>query len=247
MLVVLLSYGIWLQRQRRPEKEQDVSVNPLEEMLRVSPSTPRREGTAAAILVDTSGSMRETVPDIDSQPKPKIVIARRAAAEVVRRFRQHAETNPGRPLLVGIYEFSARENQPSCRPVIRLGPPSPEEASNVLERMVPDGGTPIGDAMILAKKELDSTGMSRRHILVVTDGENNRGYSPGAVADFLARQPEEDRASLYFVAFDVAADRFNAVRDAGGLVLAAANEKDLNQTLDFILTGKILAEQPTSK
>lgn len=64
------------------------------------------------------------------------------------------------------------------------------------------------------------------------------------MVDFLSRQDEAHRTSVYFVAFDVAAEKFNAVRDAGGLVLAAADATQLAQTLDYVLTGKILAEQP---
>jgi len=98
--------------------------------------------------------------------------------------------------------------------------------------------------MIEAKRELDATALSRRHVLVVSDGMNNRGYSPGAVALAMAEQPETSRTGVYFIAFDVDASVFNPVKDAGGLVLTASSETDLNQMIDFILTGKILAEQP---
>ena len=37
-----------------------------------------------------------------------------------------------------------------------------------------------------------------------------------------------------------------AVRDAGGLVPGATNESELQQNFDYILTGKILAEEPAS-
>jgi hypothetical protein len=59
----------------------------------------------------------------------------------------------------------------------------------------------------------------------------------------LTRRPESERPSVYFVAFDIAAARFEAVKNAGGLVLAAANAQELTDTLDFLLTGKILVEQ----
>jgi Mg-chelatase subunit ChlD len=111
-------------------------------------------------------------------------------------------------------------------------------------RMRPDGDTPIGDAMIAAKHEIDATGISKRHLLVITDGQNNRGYSPEDVTRIITGQSEQDRASIYFVAFDIAAEKFNPVRDAGALVLAASNETELKGTLDYLLTGKILAEQP---
>jgi Mg-chelatase subunit ChlD len=221
-------------------------VNPLEEMLRSHADVARQDGIAAAVLMDTSGSMSGSVMDIDGQSKPKIEIARRAAIDCVRQFEEYTRKNPDRKVLVGIYEFSARDKGQSCRQVVRLGPPDSAAAAPAINAMVPSGGTPIGNAMIQAKLDLDLTGMSRRHILVITDGQNNRGYSPGDVANALSRIPEGERASLYFIAFDTGADQFTAVKDAGGLVLAASSGGDLKQTLDFVLTGKILVEQPVA-
>ncbi|NWG12690.1 MAG: VWA domain-containing protein [Acidobacteria bacterium] len=220
--------------------------NPLDEMLELRQPVDWQDGTAAAILVDTSGSMEEDVPGADGARTPKIVIARRAVTNLIRNFEEFAQKNPDKRVLVGIYEFSSRNDQPHCRPVVEIGPPDSGRAAAALDRMSPEGGTPIGDAMIRAKLDLDRTGMSRRHMLVVTDGKNNKGYSPGDVASVISRQPEPGRVAFYFVAFDIGADRFSRVRDAGGLVLEAANERDLNQTMDFILTGKILAEQPAT-
>ena len=97
----------------------------------------------------------------------------------------------------------------------------------------PDGGTPIGNAMITAKGELDATGLARRHLLVVTDGENTDGFEPDRVAAAIGRRPEAERPSIY---------DFEA-REAGGLVLAAANARELNDTLDALLRGKILIEK----
>ena len=221
-------------------------INPIEEMLRSRTPVAPQEGIAAAILMDTSGSMNDDVADVGGDKKPKIDIARRAATDCLRQFEEFARKNPERRVLVGVYEFSSREHQPSCRKVVALGPPDASSAAAAIAAMRPSGGTPIGNAIIQAKLDLDATGMARRHILVVTDGENNVGYSPGDVANALTQIPEEERASLYFVAFDVAADRFTSVKDAGGLVLAAASGSDLKQTLDFVLTGKILVEQPAS-
>ncbi len=219
--------------------------NPIERILSTG-GAEQREGTAAAILVDTSGSMEDPVADADGINKPKIEIARRAVVASIRRFADFAQQNPGKPVLVAVYEFSRRNRQPSCRRIIDLAAPDAALAAVAVNKMVPDGGTPIGDAMITAKRDLDASGMSHRHILVVSDGQNNVGYSPGDVALAIARQADKDRASIYFVAFDVEANTFNAVKEAGGLVLAASSETDLNQTLDFIVTGKILVEQPSS-
>jgi hypothetical protein len=188
--------------------------------------------------------MRDKVTDEAGQARRKIEIARECVGSLIRQFGDFAARNPDRKVAVGIYEFSSRDRHASCRQVVPLGPPDPQAAARALAQLDPEGGTPIGDAMIHAKRDLDETGLSRRHMLVITDGQNNKGYAPGTVADAMARQPDELRAALYFVAFNIEASRFNAVKDAGGLVLAADNGRDLRQTLDFILTGKILAEQP---
>jgi hypothetical protein len=68
------------------------------------------------------------------------------------------------------------------------------------------------------------------------------GYHPQDVVTAIMRRPEMDRPSVYFVAFDISASRFDTVRDAGGLVLAAADATELNETLDTLLTGRILVE-----
>jgi hypothetical protein len=162
------------------------------------------------------------------------------------KFAVFAREHPGRPIAVGVYVFSGEDRRPSVRTVVPLGPPDVEKTRAAFSTVTPRGNTPIGNALIEAKHALDATGLSNRHILVVTDGENNRGYSPVDVTSAIMRQSESARASIYFVAFDIAAQRFNPVRDAGGMVLGAVNAAELNQTLDYLLTGKILAEQPAS-
>jgi Mg-chelatase subunit ChlD len=190
--------------------------------------------------------MADKVADGSGRQRPKIDIARESVADLVRRFEGYAREHPDRKVAVGIYEFSRREHQPSSRTVVPISAPDLEGAAAALKRVRAKGGTPIGDAMIEAKRALDATGLTRRHILVVTDGENTHGYAPADVTGVLSRQQESRRASVYFVAFDVEAELFKPVRDAGGLVLGAANETDLRQTLDYLLTGKILAEQPST-
>ena len=87
--------------------------------------------------------------------------------------------------------------------------------------------------------ELQDAGLVR----IVTDGENTDGIRPERVAEGIGRRPESERPSIYFVAFDVEASRFARVRDAGGLILPAANARELNDTLDALLRGKILLEK----
>jgi hypothetical protein len=199
--------------------------------------TPR-EGIAAVLLVDTSGSMDDEIEHGDER---KIAIARRAALDLVMQFEAYAAAHPDEPVLVGLYEFSG-SSEASTREVIPLAPPDPAAAKSALAGMRANGGTPIGAAMIAGTRTLDQSGLSRRHLLVITDGENTDGYAPDDVMAGLGRRPEAARPSVYFVAFDIAASRFDGVRNAGGLVLEAADAKELNQTLDFLLSGKILVE-----
>jgi von Willebrand factor type A domain len=221
--------------------------NPIQDLLRPPASVQYREGIAVAVLVDTSGSMKDRVQDADGTRQPKIRIAQRAALNLVKQFDSYAREHTDKTILLGLYEFSNRDRGPNCRTLVQLGPPDPVAAQSAISRMTPSGGTPIGDAMITAKHDLDAAALSKQHILVITDGENNAGYSPVDVTRIIANESAEARASIYFVAFDVAAEKFNGVRDSGGLILAASNEKDLNGTLDYLLTGKILAEQPVSR
>ena len=233
----------------RPPSSSRVSTpvtNPIQDALQPAAAAPYREGIVAAILIDTSGSMADKVRDTDGAMRPKIEIAQRAALDVVNQFGSYAREHSGQTVFLGIYEFSDRGGS-CCREVVKLGPSGGPDAAatrSAILNMRAKGDTPIGDAMVMAKHDMDATGLSKRHILVITDGENNKGYSPEEVTRVISSQPEKDRASIYFVAFDVAAAKFNSVRDAGGLVLAASNETDLKGTLDYLLTGKILAEQP---
>jgi Mg-chelatase subunit ChlD len=109
--------------------------------------------------------------------------------------------------------------------------------------MRPDGGTPIGTAMIAGKRALDATGLSRRHLLVISDGKNTDGYAPEAVAIAIGRRPEIERPSMYFVAFDTSANQFDDMKNNGVLLLEAADNRGLNQTLDTLLRGEILVER----
>jgi len=215
----------------------------IDEQLAPASTVPAREGLAAAIVIDVSGSMDDEVSDENGREERKIEVARRAARDLVEQFARYADEHPDEPVLLGIYEFSDREGMPDARPVVPMGKPDRARAASALTSMRARGGTPIGNAMIAAKRELDSTGLTRRHLLVVTDGENTEGFAPERVATAMNRRPEAERPSLYFVAFDVAANRFDRVRDAGGLVLGAANAKELNARLDSLLRGQILLEK----
>ena len=242
IVAVAVSRGACTRREDNGRRD-DRRAQRIDQALAAPAAVEMREGLAAAILIDVSGSMRDEVEGENGRSERKIEIARRAAADLVEQFARYAEEHRDEPVLLGIYEFSERRDQPDCRPVIAMAPPDRTRALAALADMRPDGGTPIGGAMITGKRELDATGLSRRHLLLVTDGENTAGYDPDDVAAAIGRRPEAERPSIYFIAFDVAASRFNGVRDAGALLLSAGNARELNDTLDTLLRGKILIEK----
>jgi Mg-chelatase subunit ChlD len=247
VIVAIVAFNIARRERSNEEEEEGPSLSRAErridEQLTPSTDTPPREGLAAAIVIDVSGSMDGEVAGADGRSEPKIEIARRAARDLVEQFARYADDHPDEPVLLGLYEFSELAGRADCRPVIPMARPDRAKAASALASMNASGGTPIGNAMITAKRELDATGLTRRHLLVVTDGENTGGHEPERVATAINRRPEAERPSLYFVAFDIEASRFRQVRDAGGLVLGAANAKELNATLDSLLRGQILLEK----
>jgi Mg-chelatase subunit ChlD len=203
--------------------------------------TTWKEGLAAVVLVDVSGSMHDR---IKGERRRKIEAAQAAAIDLVGAFARYAKAHPDTPVLVGVHEFSARSGTPAAREVIPLAAPDPLTATSAIRRMKTGGGTPIGDAMVEARIALDRSGLKRRHLLVVTDGENTDGHDPGLVASILEKQPEEAKASLYFIAFDVDAQAFAAVKRAGALLLPAKSGAELAATFDELLSDRILVEAP---
>ena len=231
------------EAERKRDDEPSRPDRRIDEQLTPASTVASKEGIAAAIVIDVSGSMKEEVDGEGGRNERKIEIARRAARDLVEQFARYADDHREDPVLLGIYEFSERSGQDDCRPVIPMAPPDRSRAERALASLRAEGDTPIGNAMIFAKRELDATGLTRKHLLVVTDGENRTGFDPDDVARALNRRPEAERPSLYFVAFDIEASRFTGVKDAGALVLGAANAKELNSRLDALLRGKILLEK----
>jgi Mg-chelatase subunit ChlD len=203
--------------------------------------TTWKDGLAAVVLVDVSGSMHDR---IKGERRRKIEAAQAAAIDLVGAFARYAKAHPETPVLVGLHEFSARAGSPSAREVIPLGAPDPLTAADRIRAMKTGGGTPIGDSMAIARVALDRSGLKRRHLLVVTDGENTDGRDPAVVASILEKQADDVRASLYFVAFDVDADAFAGVKNAGALLLSARSGAELAATFDELLSDRILVEAP---
>jgi len=193
-------------------------------------------GAAVAILIDTSGSMREP-PRGDS--RPKYVIAQEALESMLDATDAFVAKRPDFPIKIGIYSFSSS--------VRRLRPISPYDRAAIRATLAtvprPGGGTAIGEALAAARPDLYRAGVFRKYLLVVTDGDNTTGPSPDDVAREIWRK-SEGAVQVYFVAFDTTPEKFAFLKEAGGDVIGAGTGSELRQALDGIYQGKILAEAP---
>lgn len=191
-------------------------------------------GAAVAILVDTSGSMKERAP---GDSRPKYVVAQEALEAMLDATDAFIAKRPDFPIKIGLYSFSSsvrtlRAIQPYDRGAMRLA----------LARLPgPGGGTAIGDAMREARPDLYRAGVFRKYLLVVTDGENTNGRSPEKVVRDIWRK-SEGGVQIYFVAFDTSPEKFAFLKEAGGDVIGAGSGAELRTALDGVYQGKILAE-----
>jgi Mg-chelatase subunit ChlD len=234
-LLVALALFVTM-RSRRPRTVTDEprdTAAPAREQ-KYARSADEGLGAAVAIMIDNSGSMKDAAP---GDRRPKFEVARDALNEMLASTDSFLVKQSGFPIKVGLYEFSS-----VVRTLVPLQPYDRSALRQALETMPPpNGGTAIGDAMDVARAALYQSGIIRKYILVVTDGENTNGRSPRDVARETARR-SEGAVRMYFVAFDIDARRFAFLRDVRGEVLGAGNGIALRASLDTIYRGKILAE-----
>lgn len=202
------------------------------------------DGVALALVYDTSGSMNEPVRDGAGKLTPKHVIARRALQSIGQRleaFVANAPAHAPRRLEVGLYAFSGGVAKEFTK-LSSFEPPMVAGWNRALP--APSGGTPLGPALELAGRAVLESPLPRKHVLVVTDGQNTVGPDPARVWPELKQKAAGKQASLFahFIAFDVEAKRFDPLKQQGVTVVGAADEPQLNTQLEFILEKRILLE-----
>jgi hypothetical protein len=204
------------------------------------------DGVAIAIVYDTSGSMREPVRDGKGGRSPKYVIGNRALEEVVAKIERFATNKSAPQVQAGLFTFSGS----GANEVVKFGKFDPAAMRKwVKEYPGPGSGTPLGAALETASRAVLKSDMPQKHVLLITDGMNTAGPDPAQVLPQLVREAERKGVILFthFVAFDVAARVFEPLKKHGATVVGAANEKELNGQLDFILEEKILLEKEVKK
>jgi hypothetical protein len=203
------------------------------------------DGVALAIIYDTSGSMHDSVRDSTGGSSPKYKIANRALVAVAKQIQAFAAGPAGgaaRNIQAGLFVFSGD----SAREAVKFGPFDAAALEEFARNFsTPNGNTPLGNALSVATRKVMSCPLSRKHVLIITDGMNTAGPTPAAVMPKLKQQAEEKQTtvSVHFVAFDVDAKVFEGVKKLGATVVGASDEKQLNTQLEYILQRKILLEE----
>jgi hypothetical protein len=203
------------------------------------------DGVALAIVYDTSGSMRDPVPNRDGGSSPKFVIANRAlkaVADQIEKSATNSSAGSPRKIATGLFIFQGEH----ARAAIPMAPFDGNALRDWASRFsTPAGNTPLGAALGVAGHAVLESPLARKHILIITDGMNTAGPPPAKVLPRLKDQAAQQGSniSVHFVAFDVDAKVFDSVKRQGATVVAAADEQQLNSQLQFILQRKILLEE----
>jgi len=208
---------------------------------------------ALAVVYDTSGSMRAPIKAADGRLVPKNIIAQRAFGLVIDRLERFTRpsaaafvtdsTPPVKRLDFSITVFDGSR----AVTAVRMAPLDPAATRKWLAALpAPDSGTPLGDAMTLAAKSLLATTAASKHLLVLTDGENTLGSTPLAALTALQKQTQTQNQTIFvhILALDIPPAVFASLQKAGATLIGAADEKQLQSQLDFILENQILVEAP---
>jgi Mg-chelatase subunit ChlD len=224
--------------RRRDRAASARSIDDLETAAPYQSDVEEGLGAAVAILVDTSGSMRDDAP---GDSRPKYVVAQEALEAMLDATDAFIAKRPDFPIKIGLYSFSS-----SARTLLPIQPYDRAAIRGALARLPrPGGGTAIGEALRDARPDLYRAGVFRKYLLVVTDGDNTSGRDPDRVARDIFRK-SEGAVQIYFVAFDTSPQKFSFLKEVGGDVIGAGTGAELHKALDGIYQGKILAEAPAA-
>ena len=130
------------------------------------PPRPGRESLALFLLIDRSNSMgyHITQRTVRSEAESKLAYARRAALAVVSQLK---DTD-----MVGLIAFDSEPFEVSSLRPLRE---NRAQMEHDIPRLQPGGGTDFYDALDSARRQLIDSGVTTRHVMLLTDGDTNRG------------------------------------------------------------------------
>jgi Mg-chelatase subunit ChlD len=141
---------------------------PLRRLLPVTlePRRPRpgsREPLAMFLVIDRSNSMGYNSRIGTLRDGEKLRYAKEAALTVVRQLKDQD--------LVGVIAFDSQPHEISPLQPLRDNRAMLED---LIPRLVENGGTDFYDALVSAREQLLASRVTRRHIILLTDGDTNR-------------------------------------------------------------------------
>lgn len=186
-------------------------------------------GAAIAIIYDTSGSMAEPVANSKDVQEPKYRVAGTALESIAGKIDAFAKTHPVEATLITFQGTQVPLRKWEKAPF-----------ANWLAKFdSPTGNTPLGEAIAAAGKALASSGLAKKHIVVITDGDSNGALRPEAALRGLKKLANPPQ--VYVVAFDVKSKVFDDLKNEGAVVLPASG-KTLDSGLRTLFSEKILLE-----
>src|SRR5205085_3637620 len=138
----------------------------------------------------------QSVRNASGGSSPKYVIANRALISIARelqRFATNSATGSARKIEAGLFIFSGD----SATAAVQFGPfnaaPFEDWAKSFSN---PGGNTPLGNSLNVAARAVLNSPLTRKHVLIITDGENTTGPTPASVMPRLKKQAEEKHSVL---------------------------------------------------
>jgi hypothetical protein len=201
------------------------------------------DAIAISVVFDTSGSMLAPVKDADGKQTAKWQVARRNLESVAAKIGDFSKAS-GKPVQLALFAFDGKTG---TRQLIARAPfDAAKLAAEMPRREDITGGTPLGTAIQDAGELLMATsGVTSRHVLAITDGENSTGPKPEAVVEKLKRESATNGRPVNFhiIAFDVNSEVFAGVKKQGATVVSASDEAQLRERLASLLEERILLEK----
>jgi len=199
---------------------------------------PQPDTVGIFFCVDVSGSMTSKIGGI-----PKIDISKRAMNVVFDQIAAFTRARPEKKVKVGLCAFEARP-----KIVLPLSPFGLNAARSAAASLRTGDNTGIGRAIALALTELMKSGDETKAILVMTDGENNRGRDPAEIVRAIkqnnnTRKMPTAGVEVSLIAFDVKSSTFDGVKEAGAKVMESSDEESLTHIMTSMVE-EVLLEAP---
>jgi uncharacterized protein YegL len=222
---------------KAPAKQPELPLYQLDlsQIPQLTSETIRPNTVGLFFCLDTSGSMGNAIGG-----QAKIDISKEAMQQVFNQIATYIQSHPERKVEVGLCSFATTA---SLRQPLKAFDQSSLE--QVIQPLQPSGGTAIGDAIILALKEVLKSGVETKAILVMTDGENNRGVPPHQVVEAIKQDRNNQQRltadiDVFLIAFDINAAVFDAVKKAGAFVVESRDQKSLESVLSSVVEQVLL-------